>query len=421
MRHVTRRTTCRLCGALELECVLPLRPSPIGDALVPPSQLSVTQELYPLDCYLCLGCGHLQNLDVVDPDILFREYTYRTSVSLGLVEHFRNYAAACVESLQLVPGSLVVEIGSNDGSLLKAFKALGMRVIGIDPARNIAAAAIASGIPTIAEFFSSNIAAAICSEHGPATLFCANNVFAHIDDMSDIATGIRTVLGPQAVFVFEVSYILDMIDNMVFDTIYHEHVSHHALCPLEVFLNRHDLTLFDAMRTGTKGGSIRGFAQPLHTGRRERSERLRQMLAEEDRRGIAEPALYRRWFAEIDQRKRAVLARLDDAIAAGGFVAGYGASTTTTTLLYHFELEKRLAFIVDDNPLKQGMFSPGAHIPVLPSSELVSRKPDLVVILAWIYADPILRRNRAFIEGGGRFLVPLPEMKLSGPGVGALI
>jgi 2-polyprenyl-3-methyl-5-hydroxy-6-metoxy-1,4-benzoquinol methylase len=416
MKGVTRRSACRLCGSAALECVLPILPSAVGDAFVPASRLSETQDLYPLDCYLCLDCGHLQNLDVVDPDVLFREYTYRTSVSLGLVEHFRKYAEDCAVDLGFAEGGLVVEIGSNDGSLLKAFKKLGMRVVGVDPARNIAAAATAEGVPTIPEFFTSQIAAAILADHGPADLFCANNVFAHIDNMSDIATGIRILLGSNGVFVFEVSYIVDMIDNMVFDTIYHEHVSHHALQPLEAFLNRHDLTLFDAMRAETKGGSIRGFAQPLAAASRPRSERLKKMIAEEYRRGVTTPQVYLEWFNAIEARKRAILAHVDNAIASGKTIAGYGASTTTTTLLYHFELEKRLKFIIDDNPLKQGMFSPGAHIPVVASSELVSRKPEIVVILAWVYADPIVKRNQAYVDAGGRFLVPLPEMRLIGSG-----
>ena len=406
--HVTRKSACRLCGSHALELVLPIRPSPIGDAFVTADRLQEKQELYPLDCYLCADCGHLQNLDVVDPDILFRDYTYRTSVSLGLVQHFANYARSVVSDLAIAGDSLVVEMGSNDGSLLKAFQAEGMRVQGIDPARDIAKAATDQGVPTLPDFFTSRIAANIVAERGPAALFCANNVFAHIDNLADVADGIRSLLGPDGVFVFEVSYIVDMIDNMVFDTIYHEHVSHHALLPMEAFLQRHGLTLFDVMRTGTKGGSIRAFAQLAATGKRAKSPRLAALMAEEVRRGITRPEIYRDWFATIEQRKQAVLAFLDEAQRAGKTVAGYGASTTTTTLLYHFELEGRLAFIADDNPLKQGRFSPGAHLPVVPSSELMTRKPDIVVILAWIYAEPIIARNAAFIDAGGIFLVPLP-------------
>ena len=412
MQHVKHKTDCRLCGSTSLEHVLPIRPSAIGDAFVPTERLNEPQDLYSLDCYLCLDCGHLQNLDVVDPDILFRDYTYRTSVSLGLVEHFKRYAQSVASSLSIPKGSLVVEMGSNDGSLLKAFKTEGMRVQGVDPARDIAAAATADGIPTIPDFFSSALASRIKSEQGEAKLFCANNVFAHIDNMSDVVKGIRLLLADDGAFVFEVSYIVDMIDNMVFDTIYHEHVSHHALTPLETFLNRHDMTLFHVERTGTKGGSIRAFAQPKSTPTRPRSGELSKLMAEEERRGIAKPKIYRDWFEEIERCRRHVLAYLDKAIADGKLIAAYGASTTTTTLLYHFELENRIKFIVDDNALKQGHYSPGAHIPVLPSSALATQKPDIVVILAWIYADPILKRNHAYLMAGGRFLLPLPEPKV---------
>lgn len=408
MMHMKHKTECRLCGSTSLDHVLPIRPSAIGDAFVTADRLGETQDLYPLDCYLCLDCGHLQNLDVVDPDILFRDYTYRTSVSLGLVAHFKRYAQSVASALAIPQGSLVAEMGSNDGSLLKAFKNEGMRVQGVDPARDIAATATAEGIPTIADFFTSALAARIKAEQGEAKLFCANNVFAHIDNMSDVVKGIRLLLANDGAFVFEVSYIVDMIDNMVFDTIYHEHVSHHALIPLETFLNRHDMTLFHVERTGTKGGSIRAFAQPESTGKRPRSAELSTLMAEEERRGVTRPQIYRDWFVAIEDCKRRVLAALDEAIAAGKLVAAYGASTTTTTLLYHFELESRVKFIVDDNQLKHSRFSPGAHIPVLPSSELATRKPDVVVILAWIYAEPILKRNQAYLDAGGRFLVPLP-------------
>lgn len=411
-KHVKHRNDCRLCGSTSLELVLPIRSSPIGDAFVTAERKNEPQELYPLDCYLCVDCGHLQNLDVVDPDVLFRDYTYRTSVSLGLVEHFKRYADSAIEDLRIPKGSLVVEMGSNDGSLLKAFKNEGMRVQGVDPARDIAAAATAEGIPTIADFFTSELAAKIKAELGGAALFCANNVFAHIDNMADVVKGIRLLLADDGAFVFEVSYIVDMIDNMVFDTIYHEHVSHHALIPLERFLNGHDMTLFHVERTSTKGGSIRAFAQPKSTGKRPRSAGYLKLVAEEERRGITSPTIYRNWFRAIERRKRAVLAYLDRAHSEGKVIVAYGASTTTTTLLYHFELESRIKFIVDDNLLKQGRISPGAHIPVLPSSALLTEKPDVAVILAWIYAEPILKRNEAYVAAGGRFLVPLAEPRI---------
>jgi SAM-dependent methyltransferase len=414
MPTVNRRGTCRLCDSTRLDLVLPILPSPIGDAFIPASRLSEPQDVYPLDTYLCLDCGHLQNLDIVDPDILFRDYTYKTSASLGLVEHFRQYAANVVETLRLPADALVVEIGSNDGSLLKSFRQHGLRVIGVDPARNIAATATSEGVPTVPEFFSLAIATEIREKHGPAALVCANNVFAHADNMADIVAGIRHLLAPDGAFVFEVSYVPDIIDNFVFDTIYHEHVSHHALLPLETFFNRFDMTLFDAKRSPTKGGSIRGFAQPLSTGVRPRTPDLEALFADEHRRGITQPDIYRTFFAAIEARKRAVLQILEKAAAEGKTVAAYGASTTTTTLLYHFEMGRFISFIVDDNPLKQGTFSPGLHLPVLPSPALLERRPDLVVILAWTYVDPIVKRNRQYLDAGGTFLVPLPQVRLIG-------
>ncbi|HSW70683.1 MAG TPA: methyltransferase domain-containing protein, partial [Gammaproteobacteria bacterium] len=266
MSGYTHRNDCRLCESSKLDLVLPILPSAIGDAFVAKEQLKEKQEVYPLDTYLCVNCGHLQNLDIVDPEVLFRNYTYRTSVSLGLVEHFRLYAADAVQNLKIPADSLVVELGSNDGSLLKAFKALGMKVIGVDPALTIALSATESGIPTFPEFFTAALAKKIGEESGLASLICANNVFAHADNLADIVLGIRNLLSPDGVFIFEVSYVPDIIDNFVFDTIYHEHVSHHALIPLECFFNRLDLTLFDVKRVQSKGGSIRGFAQPLSTG-----------------------------------------------------------------------------------------------------------------------------------------------------------
>lgn len=411
MKNYKHRDDCRLCGSTSLELVLPILPSAIGDAFITKNQLNEVQELFPLDTYLCLECGHLQNLDVVDPEILFRNYTYRTSASMGLVEHFKNYAQSVILSLKIPQTSLVVEIGSNDGSLLKAYKAQGMRVVGVDPAKDIATTATAEGVKTLPEFFTYEVAKQVLAENGPASLMCANNVFAHADNIEDVVKGIRSLLAPDGVFVFEVSYVPDIIDNFVFDTIYHEHVSHHALIPLERFFNSLDMTLFDVQRVSTKGGSIRGFAQPMSTGLRLKTLQYLEMLDEEFRRGIAKPEIYRDFYQAIEDRKKAVLEYLDTAISLGKTVVAYGASTTTTTLLYHFELQTRLEYIVDDNQLKHNLYSPGAHIPVYSSEQLYFLpQPDIVVILAWQYSSAIIKGHTRFTDSGGKFLIPLPNM-----------
>jgi SAM-dependent methyltransferase len=412
-----RRKHCRLCEGGNLQLVLPIAASPIGDAYVTADKLHEEQALYPLDLYLCMDCAHVQNLDVVDPEILFRDYIYVTSSSLGLVEHYRRYSDEVSSRLGVTPGSLVVEIGSNDGSLLQFFKALGMRVVGIDPARRIADEATAKGIPTLPEFFSSALARDIRTKHGPAAIVAANNVFAHADDLADIVRGVRVLLDEDGVFVFEVSYLVDIVDRFLFDTVYHEHVCYHSIVPLERFLKRLGMQLFDVQRISSKGGSIRCFSQRLPEGKRPTSPIVGELSGLELERGFGKPEVYRAYGAAIEQRKRALHELIDSGRAAGKTVAGYGASTTVTTLTWHFALMDKLEFLVDDNPRKQGLYSPGCHTPVIASEELYTRRPDYVVVLAWNYAEAIIKRHQRFIAEGGCFVVPLPELRVvSAPG-----
>jgi hypothetical protein len=395
-----------------MELVLPMKPSPIADHYVTADQLHIRQEPFPLDLYLCLSCGHVQNLDVVDPELLFRDYHFLTSGSSGLVEHFRAYANEIVRTFGTPTGTLAVEIGSNDGTFLRFLKAHGMRVLGVDPAQAIAAEADRQGIPTLPEFFTESLAERIVAEHGNAEIVAANNVFAHTDCLADVAAGIRTLLSDTGVFVFEASYLADIVDRFLFDTVYHEHVSYHSIKPLVQFFDSIGLQLFDIWRNSSKGGSIRGFVQRKQPGARPPQAIVTQLEQEEVAQGLNRPEIFRRYARDIAARKQALLALLDAAKLKGERIAGYGASTTVTTLLYQFELNDRLDFLVDDNPRKQQRYSPGAHIAVLPSSELYVRKPNLCLILAWNYASTIIERNRRFIDCGGRFVVPLPELRV---------
>jgi hypothetical protein len=404
------RDSCRLCGSSNVELAVPIKASPIGDAFIPAVRLGQAQDIYPLDLYLCAECGHVQNLDVVNPEVLFRDYIYNTSGSNALVEHFRQYALDVLARYEVRPGSLVVEIGSNDGSLLKFFKARGLRVLGVDPAREIARKATEAGVETLPEFFSSKLASAIRKAHGGASIVCANNVFAHSDELADVARGIREVLADDGVFVFEVSYLVDIVDKYVFDTVYHEHVSYHSVGALATFFKRMGLQLIDVQRNNSKGGSIRGFAQRAPEGKRPVQPVVGELTALEKSRGFGQLPLYQEYSRRIEQRKAALTTFVDRALADGKLIAGYGASTTTTTLLWHFELQRKLAFVADDNPVKYGMYCPGCHIPVVPSDELYVRRPDYVVILAWQYAPAIMKRHERFMKDGGKFLVPLPDL-----------
>lgn len=408
MEVLTRRTHCRLCDCSSLDLALPIRPSPVGDAFVPQEKLGVPQPLFPLDLYLCQDCGHVQSLDIVNPEVLFSSYTYRTSSSTTLDEHFRGYAQTVYERFEHGRGGLAVEIGSNDGTLLSHLQGKGYKVQGVDPARDIANEATKAGRPTIVGFFSPAVADSIKKDVGAADLICANNVFAHIDDLAAVVEGIARLLKPTGVFVFECSYLVDIIDNMLFDTVYHEHLCYHSIRPLQRFFRRFGLHLFDVELITTKGGSLRGFVQQ-EQGPYPQAPIISELLGLESRRGIHRLPTYRQYSQKIEAVKSKLHQELDRIVASGKKIFGFGASITATTLIYHFQLEKYLSAIFDDNAAKDGLYSPGLHLPVCHSAQLYEREPGCVIILSWQYAQPILKRHQRYIDEGGLFLLPLPQ------------
>lgn len=404
------RDTCRLCSSRNLELALALKNSPIADDYISSERLSEQQKQYPLEVFLCNDCGHAQHIDFVDASILFGNYNFKTASSPGLVRHFQQYAKDVVALFAIPSGGLVVEIGSNDGSLLKIFKALGYSVLGIDPARSIAETATAEGIETLPEFFTGTFAEQIKERRGAAAIICANNVYAHIDNMDDVTAGVKALLAPGGVFVFEVSYLVDTIEGRVFDTIYHEHVSYHSIAPLVQFFRKHGLELVHVERISSKGGSIRCYV--MHCGSRQVGASVNELIALEKTMRLNDVKTFQQFGAELD----GVKSRLHDLLSRikneGGTIAGFGASSTVTTLIYHFELGRFLSCLIDDNPQKSGLFSPGLHLPVVHSDVLYERKPDCVVVLAWKYFEPISKRHEAYLASGGSFVVPLPELRV---------
>ena len=407
-----RRSTCRLCGDGRLANVLSLEPTPPANAFVPETALGMAQQRFPLDLFLCQACGHLQMLDVVDPRALFENYVYVSGTSPVFVRHFEEYAKAVSARFRPPADGLVVDIGSNDGTLLGMFKRGGHRVLGIDPAREIAAAATVAGIETIEGFFTPDLAGEIRRERGTAAVVTANNVFAHIDDLAGVVQGVRHLLADDGVFVFEVSYLVDVFEKTLFDTIYHEHLAYHAVKPLIPFFAANGMELIEAWRVDSHGGSLRGVAQ-VSGGPHALGASVGEALAREHELGLQTAEAFHAFARRIETLKAELGGLLRGLKAEGRSIAGFGAPAKATTLMYHFGIGPDLIdFIVDDSPLKQGLYTPGMHVPVLSSAAIADRRPNTLVILAWNFARPIIEKNAAFREAGGRFIIPLPQVEL---------
>ncbi len=408
---IHRRADCRACGSNDLELVFSLKPSPIGDAYVTSEKVDVEQPSYPIDLFLCKQCGLAQLIDVIDPNILYGDYIYVTGSSMGLSEHFRAYAKSVIAQCSLSKGSQVIDIGSNDGTLLRGFQESGMNVLGIEPASHIAAKATANGITTIGTYFTPELAREIVATYGHSKLVTANNVFANIDDLHSWVDGINHLLAVDGVFVFESYYLADLVQNMVFDFIYHEHLSAFSVKPIQVLFQSIGLELVVVERVATKGGSLRYFVQRTG-GPIANNGSVQKLLEEEESMGLYRKETYIAFADKVNALKDETKRFLIQAKSEGKSIAGFGASITGTTLIYHFEIGEYLDYLVDDNLAKQGRFSPGFHLPVLSISALYERKPDYVVILAWRFAEPFIKNNQAYLMEGGAFIVPVPEFKL---------
>jgi len=407
-----RREDCRLCGSTDLRLVLPLTPTPPANAFVEASCAHIPQRSFPLDVFFCRVCHHVQLLDVVDPRVLFENYVYVSGTSPVFVRHFQDYAQALMQRFAPKAGSLVVDIGSNDGTMLRFFKEAGFSVLGIDPATRIASRATAEGIETLPAFFDRALANTIVAQRGTAALVVANNVFAHADNLAEITDAISDLLAPEGVFAFEVSYLLDVVEKTLFDTIYHEHLDYHGVAPLKRFFAAHGLDLFAAERVQTHGGSLRGYVQ-RQGGTYPADGSLDRLIELELQYGLDRPETFVKFALDIERKGRALRALIDELRGRGMRVAGYGAPAKATTFCHHFGLgADMLEYVVDDSPLKQGLLTPGIHIPVVPASVLENERPDYLVILAWNFAETIIEKLEAFRAAGGKIVVPLPELKI---------
>lgn len=410
--HVVR-STCRICGSRDLDQFLDLGSTPLANALVRPDRSDQPEARFPLATARCLACGQVQLTVVVAPQILFKDYRYASSASSPLLPHFDGYARELVE--RFAPsGSFVVEIGSNDGVLLRPLSERGTLAIGVEPATDLAAMANARGLRTVNEFFSADVGRRLRAEHGPARAVVANNVLAHIDDLGDVIRGLDALLDDEGVFVAEVPYLGDLIDRVEYDTIYHEHLSYFALGPLSHLFDSAGMQLFDVHRVPIHGGSLRIFAGRARKHRA--TAELEGVRGSEDRSGLGDASTYRRFAGRVAESRAALRAVVASAKADGKRLAALGATAKGNTLLNYCEIgADTVAYIGDSTTLKQGLLSPGMHVPIVPEARLNEDRPDLILLLAWNYADAIVPRYRDYLEAGGRFIHPIPLARIIGP------
>jgi hypothetical protein len=408
------RTQCRMCESGNLEKVMALTPTPPGNNFLSQQELDLPEPAYPLDLYFCRECHHVQLGHVVDPRILYqKDYFYVSGTSSKFVGHLRDYAASMVRRFGLKPDELVVDIGSNDGTCLRAFREEGMaHILGVDPATKIAQRATESGIETVGNFFSHALAVRLREKHGPAAFITSHNACAHIDQLDDVIRGVRHWLADDGLFVLEVGYLLDVYENVWFDTIYHEHLDFHTVAPFKKLFARTGMEMISVERISPQGGSIRVMAQKTG-GPRRTDGSVEALIDLEHARGLDKPETFVQFGLRINEVGALLRSLVQSLKAQGKTIAGYGAATKSTTLLAHFGLGKGdLAFIVDDNPLKQGLFSPAAHIPVVAVDELHHRGPNYLLILAWNFAEPIMANNKWYEDQGGKFIVPMPVPRI---------
>jgi SAM-dependent methyltransferase len=401
-----KRTNCRACGGERLRLFLSLGLQPLANSFLRSPAEFASEGFYPLDVYFCEDCSLAQLLDVIDPEVLFRDYIYVTGTSETMATHNRQYAATVAELLGLGASDLVVEAASNDGSLLGQFQKMGIRTLGVEPARNLAEVARANGIDTEEWFFGSASAQRLREEHGPAKAVIANNVLAHVDDTRDFLSGARRLLAEGGLAIFEVPYLGELLNRLEYDTIYHEHLCYFSVMALRRLCEAAELKIARIDRVSVHGGSLRVYAG---TGS-EHCAAVTDWERKERELGFDSLSTYEAFARAVENHRRLLRDFLCERRLRGRTLAAYGAPAKGNTLLNYCGIDANIIpYTVDRNARKVGMYTPGTHLPVRPVSALLDQRPDEVLILAWNFSQEIMRQQEAYRVQGGRFITPLPE------------
>ena len=404
---------CRLCGADLTGSFVDLGMSPLCESYLPAEELDAPEVFYPLNVLLCRQCLLVQLPAYVTGEHIFSEYAYFSSYSDSWVAHAKRYADEMTAALGLTSDSLVTEVASNDGYLLQHFVAAGIPVLGVEPAGNVAKAAVGKGIRTVVEFLGPETGAAIGAEYGQADLVAANNVFAHVPDIRGFAAGLRALVKESGLVTLEFPHLLRLIERRQYDTIYHEHYSYLSLLTASRALETAGLRVLDVEELSTHGGSLRVHARPAAAAG-EPSERVKAVLDAEAVAGLHTAAGHEGFAGEVLRIKSDLVEFLVGAVRAGKSVAGYGAPGKGNTLLNHCGIRSDLlAYTVDRSPVKQGKFLPGTHIPIYSPERIAQTKPDYILVLPWNLRDEISQQLDYVRSWGGRLVFPIPTLEIS--------
>lgn len=409
MKNYNTKSNCVLCGGKKLSKLVKLKDTPLANSY--DNTINIKKNKFPLELVICRACNHVQLKHIVDKKLLFSNYLYVSGTSKVFVDHFKKFVKKVINNKLVKKNDFVLEIGSNDGTLLKIFQQNKIKVLGVDPAKNLVKISNRQNIQTLNSFFNFEITKKIKLNFPHPKLIIANNVFAHTDELQEFITNINILMHSDTIFIFEVQYLMDMINNYYFDMIYHEHTSYHTIQPLIKFFEIYNLIIFKIDKIPTHGGSLRFYVKK-NLKLKKLNKNILSKVSLEAKNKIHLKSTYINFFKNINNLKNELHIILSKQIKLNKKIIAYGAPAKATTFLYHLNIYKYFDYVIDDNMLKQQKYLPGTNIKIVSNSFLEKFNPDYVIILAWNFSNSIIKNNRKKLSKNAKFLIPFPQLKV---------